>query len=248
LRNPALTVDRIGRIGLPALPDRRSPRVGTGAHTRWHGDRRVTEAADLALSMTLRLSATQLTGRNEAGQLVTWAADHLDTARLGADLFTKASPDLDDNWTGHRLHTVEIAAQNLVFRGVVTAMDLCASAVFRLAEGTPPPDREFDMGQWLHPHKNQQPPWGTTPDPLKRWVESFDGDSDWELAVKLRDAFTHRTTRRHVTVTVGSRSGPVQALVDVDGTLHASTGTMRRIVNFGLARFRKLADAMDQAV
>jgi hypothetical protein len=162
-------------------------------------------------------------------------------------MFAKADPDGDDNWTGHTRHTVEIAAQNLVFRGVVTAMDLCASAVYRLAGGTLRPNFEFDVGQWFDRRAN--PPWAKTPAPLAAWVRLFDSDSDtdgdWKLATWLRDAYTHRTTTRHFTLSLG-RPSVAQTSLDADGVLHASTATMNRIVSFGLARFRSFADAVDQ--
>jgi hypothetical protein len=92
--------------------------------------------------------------------------------------------------------------------------------------------------------KSQLLPWGTTPDPLKRWVESFGGDGDWELATKLRDRYTHRTTTRHITIDVGSPLG-AQAHLEVDGKRYASTQVMNNIADFGLVRFRTFADAVD---
>jgi hypothetical protein len=56
--------------------------------------------------------------------LIAWASWSLKTAKFGWDVLVRTWPDGDDNFTGHPMETVEIAAENLIFRGVVTAMDL----------------------------------------------------------------------------------------------------------------------------
>jgi hypothetical protein len=123
-------------------------------------------------------------------------------------------------------------------------MDLCASAVYRLAGGTPRPDREFTVRQWFD-GREKNPPWEKTPEPLGRWLRSFKDDDEWTLALQLRDAYTHRTTRRHITITVGQTA---KAFVDVDGTLHGSAGTMARVVTFGLERYEAFAFALRESV
>ena len=94
---------------------------------------RVTrEPGELATLMSQRLLKADVAHRAQADPLIAWASWHLNTARMGWDLFRLAEPHGDENLTGHPLHTVELAAENLIFRGVVSAMDLCAASVFRL--------------------------------------------------------------------------------------------------------------------
>jgi hypothetical protein len=90
------------------------------------------EPWDLQQWMARRLDRANVPDRGQVHALLLWGAWNLEAAQLGWDVYRQATPAGDQNLTGHPLHVVEIAAESLVFRGVVSAMDQCAAAVFRL--------------------------------------------------------------------------------------------------------------------
>ena len=122
---------------------------------------------DLAPWMSQRLTRANVQHRAGADALFVWAAWSLDSGQLGLDVLQLARPNGDQNLTGHQLQMVEMAAMNLVFRGVVSAMDQLAAAVFRLTGEPIRPDRERDVGWWF---KTGQKPWHLVPAPLEDWL------------------------------------------------------------------------------
>jgi hypothetical protein len=192
------------------------------------------EPWDLAQWMNRRLERANVAHRAQAEALLIWAAWNLDSAQLGWDLLQLARPGGDQNFTGHPMHTVEMAAMNLVFRGVVSAMDQCAAVVFRLTGEPLRPDRERDVAWWFDKRWTGQP-WSLVPPPLELWLRRFDGNETWELATELRHGFTHRTVRRDVTVVVGTGRGYVHLVVA--GIRHESEDVMRLLLNYGRQRY-----------
>lgn len=172
-----------------------------------------------------------------------WAAWNLASGQLGWDVLERARPDLDDNLTGHPLHVVEVAALNLVFRGVVSAMDLCAAVVYRFTGQQPPVNRERDVGWWFDGSKR---PWEKVPAPLAEWLRELHGSDQWEVVTGLRDALTHRAVRRDVTVHLGSRGGPTIHL-EVHGRLHEANDAMRSMLAFGEESFAAFEAALVRA-
>ena len=198
------------------------------------------EPWDLAQSMSRRLQRANVAHRAQADALLVWAAWSLDSAQLGWDLLQLARPSGDQNLTGHPMHIVEMAAMNLVFRGVVSAMDQCAAAVFRLTGEPLRADRERHVAWWLDKSKTQ--PWSLVPPPLERWLRWFDGNRTWELATELRHAFTHRTVRRDVTIVIGAPKGYVH--LEVAGVRHEAEEVMLELLTFGKQRYSAFEQAL----
>jgi hypothetical protein len=197
------------------------------------------EPWDLAGWMSRRLQRANVAHRAQADALLVWAAWNLDSAQLGWDLLQRARPNGDQNLTGHPMRTVEMAALNLVFRGVVSAMDQCAAAVFRLTGEPYRADREHTVGWWFK--KGQKQPWPLVPTPLERWLRQFDGNRTWELRSELRHALTHRTVPRHVTIVVGGKSF-VQ--LELSGARHETEDAMLRMLTFGRQRYSAFERAL----
>jgi hypothetical protein len=137
------------------------------------------------------------------------------------------------------MHIVEMAAMNLVFRGVVSAMDQCAAAVFRLTGEPLRADREHSVTWWFK--KGQKQPWSLVPTPFERWLRQFDGNRTWELATELRHGFTHRTVPRHVTIVIGGKSF-VQ--LELAGARHETEDAMLRMLAFGRQRYSAFERAL----
>lgn len=194
---------------------------------------------DLAQWMSRRLQRAHVVHRAQADPLLAWAAWNLNTAQFGWDLLQRARPDADLNLTGHPMYTVEMAAMNLVFRGVVSAMDQCAAAVFRLTGATLRADRERAVGWWFHTSRSS---WRLVPPPLEHWLRQFDGNRTWELATELRHGVTHRTVPRHVTLAIGAPRGLVH--LEVAGVLHEAEDVMLRLVTFGKQRYSAFERAL----
>lgn len=141
------------------------------------------EPWDLAQRMGRRLQRVQAPNRYPVEPLLVWAAWHLNTAQLGWDVLLRAGPDGDDNFPGHPRETVEVAAENLIFRGVVSAMDLCAAAIFRLTGEPLRADRERDVGWWFDSRRS--PPWQMVPRPLGEWLRVLEDNAIWTMATEL---------------------------------------------------------------
>jgi hypothetical protein len=200
------------------------------------------EPRELIRQMSLRFQGANIPHRQQAEALLAWAWFNLDAAQLGWDVFQRALPDGDDNLTGHEFHTVEFAALNLIFRGVVSAMDQCAAAVFRLTGEPYRANREPTVGWWFDQRAN--PPWHLVPTPLTKWLQGFDGNATWELLNGFRQAFTHRTVQRHVTVSVGRESQAHQLELELQGARHGAWDLMSRFLTFGKRRFSTFERAL----
>jgi hypothetical protein len=196
---------------------------------------------DLAIWMSKRLQRLDHPHRLKADPLIAWASWHLNTAQLGWDVLEGAWGEGDENVTGHPVYTVEMAAQNLIFRGVVSAMDLCAAAIFRLTGETLRADRERDVGWWFAKGPNQ--PWHLVPKPLRQWLIVLKDNSTWEMATELRHAFTHRSLQRHVTLAIGQGHGAVE-FETPKGHRYDAEEAMSRLVAFGRRRYSSFERAV----
>lgn len=192
---------------------------------------------DLAQAMSRRMNRLNVPHRADADPLLAWASWQLNAAQFGFDIYQRALPLGDANGTGHPLHTVEIAALNLVFRGVVSAMDQCAGAVARLTGQMTRATRERDVGWWFEPRNKAA--WRGLPPRLAKWLAGFDGDPTWTLASELRHALTHRWTRRDVVV-----GGAVQTYLHVGGVIHPAPESMRKVLNWGRGRYSAFERAL----
>ncbi len=173
--------------------------------------------------------------------LILWAAWQLESAAFGWRTYRWALPIGDANPIGARMATVEIAAQNLVYRCVVTAMDLCAAAAHHLATGGPPsPGKEADVGWWLSSSRIYRVP--GLPPAISTWLSQLDSSADWNRLTESRNAITHRATPRGVDINIGA--GRVEVLVKVGGKWMKVDELMPRFIRLGERRFGTFAAAL----
>jgi hypothetical protein len=181
--------------------------------------------------------------RQHAEGLLQWAAWNLDAAQLGLDIYELSIPQGDENFTGHRLETVQFAALNLVLRGVVTAMDQCAAAISRLSGDSYRADRERTVRWWTHDASPAM--WRRVALPLRHWLRAFNQNSTWDLLSEARHAFTHRTGRRRITVTIGVPKHEV--ILDIGGAPYDPDNLMPQALTFGRRRFSSFERAFAKA-
>jgi hypothetical protein len=114
--------------------------------------------------------------------------------------------------------------------------------VFRLTGQPLSPDREQDVGWWF---QKGPKPWHLVAAPLEQWLRAFDGDETWELAIRLRHGFTHRTVSRDVTIVVGDATRPSGYVhLNVAGTRHESEDVMRQLLTYGKGRYSDFERAL----
>jgi hypothetical protein len=203
------------------------------------------DPSEVLSRLSHRFAKARVPHRQHAEPLLAWAAWNLDAAQFGLDVYELCIPQGDENFTGHRVHTGQFAALNLVLRGVVSAMDQCAAAVFRLSGGSLRADRERDVGWWTH--RAAPPTWRSVPSPLRHWLRAFNQNSTWDLLSEARHAFTHRTVRRHVTLTIGVPKHGHDVFLDIRGTLHDADNLMPQALSFGRRRFSSFERAFAKA-
>ena len=200
------------------------------------------EPWDVLQRMYPHLKKSSAPNAEQVGVLLSVAHWHLRTASLGWDVFNKALPDGDQNLTGHDLTVVEMAAENLISRGVVSAMDLCAAAVFRLTGERLRPDSERDVGWWFD--KRWKQPWHLVPLPLQHWLRALERDATWQLATAFRNAFTHRTVQRNINIVIG---GVTTVTLQVGIHKHDAQVLMPQLVTFGKQEFSSFERALASA-
>lgn len=162
--------------------------------------------------------------------LLVWSRWHLDSADAGIRLNNYSRPFGDSNPLGVKLQTIEFAAQNLVFRCVTTALDLCAAILFRVNHDSPSRKREMDVNEWFR--KSNAKSLAKLPSPHRKWLEETRASVEWADLRECRDAITHRTLGRDLTVVLGGvPASKVQ--LDVLGVPHDIDLLMPRLLVFG---------------
>jgi hypothetical protein len=190
---------------------------------------------------------------------------HLDAARFGAKLYELPhSSGTESKEIFLRLRedhvTLETAANNLVFRGVATALDLCAAAIqHRLFEPLPG-GREADVAWWFHKPEAagrcnvseagaKKRIESITDSRYSGWLKSIVAALEWRLLKEARDHLTHRTVARHVvsgpraTKALGNpESMPYRTAhskMKIGGESYELTDLHISTVRFGLARWQE---------
>jgi hypothetical protein len=124
--------------------------------------------------------------RNHGHGLASWAGQQMDAARVGERIYAGKGVGIDlSDIDQHRFWPLEIAAGNLVFRCVVTALDLCAAAAVHLSDPTPlgsPPKREADVDAARLANGSS----------FSGWLNTLRANPDWDLLTDLRNQYTHR--------------------------------------------------------
>jgi hypothetical protein len=136
---------------------------------------------------------------------------------------------------------------SLGFGDVMTAIDLCAHAVYLASGGTPSRGGSFkDLHYWSATRA------AALQKATRKWVTDLRNDPDTDLLRRCRDALTHRSVRRLIRIAVGAVAG--RSLVEITGrpTLrHPSPSSLGsigdlipRLVAFGEVQFRMCCEAI----
>jgi hypothetical protein len=180
------------------------------------------------------------------------AIAHLDAARLGARLYLLPhSPDAELKDLFYRLRedhfTLESAANNLVFRGVVTSLDLCAAAIWRVVGGPAKSNWEADMRSWQSAEGKALK---SAADPrFASWIADVLGSHEWALVEAGRDSLSHRTVPRHVVAGAqpakrGEPARPASTMIDLMDHKYDLLTLHPRLVDFGVQKWKRLCDLL----
>ena len=197
-----------------------------------------------AASSSLEAHCSPELGRR-VSPLISWAAFHLGaTSAAEAIISGLASPagwaDLRRALNADSYDVVEAQAFVIASSSVTTAVDLCSAALYRLAGGTPPVGREFDLGEWRRRggrHRNHVPP------ALLRWLEEMLSSSDQSLLENARHQSIHRTTARNIKLTVGTERLPATEFI-VNGEAYPVDELVPRLASHGERSFDAFCEAI----
>jgi hypothetical protein len=172
--------------------------------------------------------------RNHAHGLASWAGQQMDAARIGERLYAGKGVGIDlSDIDQHPFWPLEIAAGNLVFRCVATALDLCAASASHLSDSTAlcaPPKREADVHSAKLPQGSR----------FSAWLNALQ-DRNWDLLIDLRDQYTHRNVRRDLFI-----GGPTRAEVrDSRGNAHDLATIFTTVIRFGDEQIRAFWSVVD---
>jgi hypothetical protein len=186
---------------------------------------------------------------DQAGQDLAWAWFNLGAAdmgrtivgRLAAGKFDELTAMFNEPWD-----ILEVGAMSLAFEDVMTALDLCADAVFLACrEPLDPTGRFYDLGNLKKRHRHLS----ASPS-IRAWIDQLLCHPDLTLAEDCRHPLTHRFVRRHILMAVGG--APFRSVSEIT-TLHGqdpprgrgSIGDLvPRLVGFGETHFESLCLAI----
>ncbi len=194
-----------------------------------------TADLDLANQVGQHLRTLQLSVDVDAAQeLLSGAAYNLAGARIAHGLLRwKASGDYDtirSSVANEQWDLFEIAAVDMCLRSLVTALDLCAAALFRLGGGHRA-SGETDLRRW-DSDVGRTPL--SLPAQLTGWAD-LRHSSEFKDLVDSRNDATHR--RRLVTAAVGA---PAALSIDYGGTSRPVLQLTDEIGEYGRKKFRDL--------
>lgn len=189
--------------------------------------------------------------RDQAGQDLAWAWFNLGAADMGRTIVARLAADKTDELTAmfdQPWDILEVGAMSLAFEDVMTALDLCADAVF-LACGEPldPTGRFYDLGSLKKHHQRL-----CASPSIRAWIDQLLRHPDLALAEDCRNPLTHRFVRRHILMAVGTGAPSVRSLSEIT-TLHGqgpprgrgSIGDLvPRLVGFGEGQLASLCQAI----
>lgn len=186
--------------------------------------------ATLQQRITTQIGAPQSAPINT---MIDWSRWHLDSADAGIRLHDYMKPLGDNNPLRVKGQTIEFAAQNLVLRCVTTALDLCAAIAYRANCGAPLHDREIDVDGWFRKRKAKS--LASLPGPYRQWLDETRAPEDWTILRECRDAFTHRTLGRNLTIVLGGVPSS-KVKLEIFGDPHDIAVLMPRLLRFGSER------------
>ena len=203
--------------------------------------RAVLDAASAASARLEKRGPAEVVGHTSP--LISWAAFHLGAAFAAEVMIERLGTE--DGW--HDLQRVlgvnsydimEAQAFIVASSSVMTAIDLCAAAVYRLSGGTPAPGREYDLGDWRrHGDRDETPP------ALQTWLSDVLRSAEQSLLERARHQAVHRSTPRVIKLTAGAHRLPASEFV-VDGTAHPVDDLIARFARHGENRFDAFCDSV----
>ena len=138
----------------------------------------------------------------EAGALLMWAFDSAESLHYLGDIDDayERSRSVPGN---HRAEIVDVAHARWATTTSITALDLAAAALARSLGGHPGP-REFDLGSFASPSKDERIVLNRMPSDALAWASDVLSDPRYQLIKDARDALVHRRPRRHHYAVIGS--------------------------------------------
>jgi hypothetical protein len=180
----------------------------------------------------------------EVGTDLGWAYFNIGSAGLGRVIVDRLAADgMAADLAALKLpswEVAEVSAMSLAFEDSMTALDLCADAVF-LASGAQrrAADRFYDFGTL----KKSVQTLATTAS-VAAWVNAILGDRDLSLLEGCRHALTHRYFRRTFVVALQSGREMTRGLSEITDYSGKSLGSIGvlipRIVGFAEMQFESL--------
>jgi len=138
-----------------------------------------------------------------------------------------ATPDLLD-WTAFSLGT----------RSVISTLDLCAAAVWRLSNGQPlHGGKEQDLDGAFRERAQ------LTSGPLVDWLVRVHESAEYPTIREFRHGFTHRLVSRHVTIRLGQPT-PAEFESEVADLRQTAAAHLRMAVPFAVEQFSAFCDAV----
>lgn len=177
--------------------------------------------------------------------LISWSAFH-----LGSGLVALAISDgleTDEGWRSlsrqlnvNAYDALEATSFTLACTSTTSALDLCASAVYRLAGGMPRPNREADLSQWrrLRRLANVSPP-----PALDRWATDVLAAPEWRSLENARHQMVHRTTPREIDLVIGGGHYR-RTTYEVGKARYRVDYAVSSFVDFGQRRFETFCTAV----
>jgi hypothetical protein len=189
--------------------------------------------------------------KHDAGRSIMWAAFNLRTARMGE----RIAAELGSGSAGvarvravfhEEWDVLEIGAMSLGFEDVMTALDLCANAVYLVSGGTPTSDGAYkDLGYWTPGRLVKLP--SNTHD----WLLALQAHPDKHLLAHCRTELAHRAVQRHVIRGAGGAASPPLTEMTIpavggDPPARVSIGVLiPRLVEFGKDQFLRCCAALE---
>jgi hypothetical protein len=188
---------------------------------------------------------------HQAGDDLAWAWFNLGAADMGRTIVARLATDKIDHLTAmfsQPWDILEVGAMSLAFEDVMTALDLCADAIFLACrEPLDAAGRFYDLGNLKKRHQRLS----ASPS-IRAWIDQLLRHPDLSLAEDCRHPLTHRFVRRHILMAVGEGPPSARSLSEIT-TLHGvdpprgrgSIGVLiPRVVGFGEAQLESLCRAI----
>ena len=201
-----------------------------------------TADLDLANKVAQSISTHFPDIADQVNPLFSAAAFNLGGARVAHGLVAWKAQDggyleIQQKLADEQFDVLEIAALDACLRSVMTTLDLCAAALYRIGGATPKPGWEQSVAGWTSP-PNLRPD-------LKAWVDALRPSNDRKELRKRRNEATHRTRNGATTFIGGAKDGVVE--VEYDGSYQAAQPLTGSLARYGRDQFKDLCSRVTTA-